>query len=811
MVTFHLIGVVLSVSGISLSRMSSPAASSSLSKLVRRSTRLKSSPYFCGIAGNVKRQTATSPFFASCTESTATSCDKEEEECSMQRDVIKRKGSDIKVEKLASTPTKKSKTSPSKAKPSTTIERTQSFEPAWWGNILVDRTHSHITEKTTNNSHGINVHASNELNAPDYPPVHTLILGTHPSIASLSKNQFFGHPQNAFWYLVGDALQFRRCDAVSPSTNKPYVYFYDHLRYGMDKIIDYDKQLEALVSKGFALWDIVQECERKGSLDADINREVANPIKEFCNGTMFHGAGRGVKRIVIANGTTGASFFVKHFKQWFREGGIVAAEDELSQRVFKSAMNSARNASVKNGGYKRSGRVIQVVCLPGVSPAAAKFSYTEKREAWERGCFTPGLADYNDWNKQFDFQSMTTPKKKRRTQKDELLSMSASTLSSQKSLSSSPSKPPNIRILSSDIAALTPENEWVDLKVPPEELRPSATLTNGQCFNWLVVENDNEDDIADSPSKKSAWGTHNAKEWVGPLQNRVLSIRETPTTTLYRVLHGPTTGASDDLRAYFRLETPLAPLYEEWSNVDARLAKIAAVIPGCRVLRQDPLECMFSFICSSNNNIPRITKMLSSFRQQYGNFMMAIPAQNCDDISLYSFPTLASLSHAAEADLRNMGLGYRAKYMTETRDLLLKCGREDFLLGLRTETNSQVVQDSLIQFSGIGRKVADCIALFSLDQDDAIPVDVHVQHIASRDYDPNVLGSAKSITPTIYKQVGDLFRTRFPSYAGWAHTLLFVAELPSFRGVLPVDIVQEMDEWREREQRRKQDLKKRTD
>lgn len=186
--------------------------------------------------------------------------------------------------------------------------------------------------------------------------------------------------------------------------------------------------------------------------------------------------------------------------------------------------------------------------------------------------------------------------------------------------------------------------------------------------------------------------------------------------------------------------------------------------------------------------------MLSSFRQKYGNFMMAIPAQNYDDISLYSFPTLESLTLATEADLRSMGLGYRAKYMTETRDLLLKCGGEDFLLGLRTEKNGQVVQDSLIQFSGIGRKVADCIALFSLDQEDAIPVDVHVQQIASRDYDPKVLGSAKSITPTIYRQVGDLFRTRFHSYAGWAHTLLFVAELPSFRGVLPVDIVREMDQ-----------------
>ncbi len=215
---------------------------------------------------------------------------------------------------------------------------------------------------------------------------------------------------------------------------------------------------------------------------------------------------------------------------------------------------------------------------------------------------------------------------------------------------------------------------------------------------------------------------------------------------------------------------------------------------------------MFSFICSSNNNIPRITKMLSSFREKYGEFLMEIPTRmnGHDDedgtsacigcISLFSFPTLSSLVRATEDELRAMGLGYRARYILATRDLLLERGGEDHLMKLRSMQDAQAVQDELIKFSGIGRKVADCIALFSLDQDDAIPVDVHVQHIASRDYDPTVFDGAKSITPTVYKKVGDLFRDRFQTYAGWAHSLLFVAELPSFRAVLPPDLLYEMDE-----------------
>mmetsp|Transcript_14735 Transcript_14735/g.30201 ORF Transcript_14735/g.30201 Transcript_14735/m.30201 type:complete len:780 (-) Transcript_14735:47-2386(-) len=660
------------------------------------------------------------------------------------------------------------------------VERTKSFEPKWWGNVIND--------------------------GSEYPPVHTLILGTHPSITSLSKNEMYGHPLNAFWYLAGDAIGFRRSASVSPKTGKPYVYYHDHLRYDDGHILEYSQQLERIVAKGFAMWDIVAECEREGSLDQNILEEKPNQIREFCEGTLNNIKESAVKRIVIANGTTGSKFFVKHFTEWFVDGRLCAASDDMSQRAFKTVMNKQRKANGDIASKEDNG-VIEVVCLPGVSPAAAKFTYLEKRAAWEAGCFGPGLKDFEKWqsNKQqstFDTpekQQITTPKRERSP--------------ARKTPASSP-KEPAFRILSSSISKLAQENEWIDLDVSPQELRPSSTLTNGQCFNWMVVETEESPDAINSP-RQSAWGTHDAQEWIGPLGDRVLSIKETPTTTLFRVLHGPTEGTKEYLQQYFRLETPLTPLYEEWSKADTRLKKIAAAIPGVRILRQAPLECMFSFICSSNNNIPRITKMLSSFRETYGSFMMDIPisssaANDDDSLSIFSFPTLDSLANASEGDLRAMGLGYRAKFIIGTRDLLQTSGGEEFLLNLRSNDDCQAVQDELIKFSGIGRKVADCVALFSLDQDDSIPVDIHVQHIASRDYDPTVLGQAKSLTPTIYKRVGDLFRSRFPNRAGWAHSLLFVAELPSFRSVLPLDMVKEMDEWKkhEQEQKAKQKMEK---
>jgi hypothetical protein len=72
----------------------------------------------------------------------------------------------------------------------TTATRTKSFEPAWWGNVLAT-TISALKKRKRD--------PSNQA----FPPVHTLILGTHPSIVSLDRNEMYAHPQNAFWYIAG--------------------------------------------------------------------------------------------------------------------------------------------------------------------------------------------------------------------------------------------------------------------------------------------------------------------------------------------------------------------------------------------------------------------------------------------------------------------------------------------------------------------------------------------------------------------------------------------------------------------------------
>jgi N-glycosylase/DNA lyase len=179
--------------------------------------------------------------------------------------------------------------------------------------------------------------------------------------------------------------------------------------------------------------------------------------------------------------------------------------------------------------------------------------------------------------------------------------------------------------------------------------------------------------------------------------------------------------------------------------------------------------------------------MLQSIRQQYGD-----PIHVPEHETFYAFPSVWQMSLASEADLRqNCGMGYRAKYLVATIQRLQELGGEEYLQSLRSSCDPVWVQEQLLQFAGVGRKVADCVALFSLQQHSAIPVDVHVWNIARRDYGATALPT-KTLTPTAYRQIGDLFRTRFPLYSGWAHSLLFVAELPSFHTVLPFDLLKEM-------------------
>ncbi|EFJ14879.1 hypothetical protein SELMODRAFT_119537 [Selaginella moellendorffii] len=321
------------------------------------------------------------------------------------------------------------------------------------------------------------------------------------------------------------------------------------------------------------------------------------------------------------------------------------------------------------------------------------------------------------------------------------------------------------RSLSFAIAVATPERitkkprareEWRSLSVPPVELNLALTLLTGQTFLW----------------KQTSPGV-----FTGALGPHLVSLRQTPQDTLYRV-HTEFPGAKEALREFFTLDTSLATLWSSFSAADERFAAVAPYIQGARVLRQDPVECVFQFICSSNNHIQRITKMVDFLATQ------GSPLGCVDGQSFFQFPSLEQLSFLTEKQLRDAGFGYRAKYIVGAVETLRskESGGDEWLKSLREGSLEQATA-ALCTLPGIGPKVAACVSLFSLDKHDAIPVDTHVWQIAVQYLKPELAG--QRLTSKMHSAVAQAFVSRFGAYAGWAHAVLFIAELSSHQKLLP--------------------------
>ncbi|XP_020379900.2 N-glycosylase/DNA lyase [Rhincodon typus] len=231
------------------------------------------------------------------------------------------------------------------------------------------------------------------------------------------------------------------------------------------------------------------------------------------------------------------------------------------------------------------------------------------------------------------------------------------------------------------------------------------------------------------------------------------------------------------LTDYFQLHVCLSELYSHWSQADKHFERVAQDFPGVRVLRQDPTECLFSFICTSNNNISRISGMIERLCQIYGERLCEL-----DSYTYYSFPTLQALAgDDVEQQLQALGFGYRAKYINQSAKLILETHDSNWLNSLR-EAPYEEAKRALRTLPGVGAKVADCVCLMSLDKPGVIPVDSHVWQISKRDYHSYLGAGQKTLTDKVYREIGEFFRNLWGPFAGWAQSVLFSSDLKKFQG-----------------------------
>lgn len=333
--------------------------------------------------------------------------------------------------------------------------------------------------------------------------------------------------------------------------------------------------------------------------------------------------------------------------------------------------------------------------------------------------------------------------------------------------------------------------EWRKLPVTLTELCLATTLRCGQSFRWRQCDD---------------------QTWACTLRGRIIQLDQDQTHLRYRSIwpsEGPPTPPKsiattpdaevDDtkefIQHYLNLNPNLSDLYDQWSSADSNFKKKAPKFTGVRVLRQDAWEALIGFICSSNNNIIRISQMVDKLCTQYGPHIATF-----DGRAYYDFPSPSALAgNNVEAHLRELGFGYRAKYISKTANMIVNDRESGWLDSIRNPESPvfgndpapagemqpegrdgyREAHEQLLALQGVGPKVADCVCLMGLGWGEAVPVDTHVWQIAQRDYKFGK-GKHSSLTKATYDAVANHFRKLWGKEAGWAHSVLFTADLRVF-------------------------------
>ena len=252
--------------------------------------------------------------------------------------------------------------------------------------------------------------------------------------------------------------------------------------------------------------------------------------------------------------------------------------------------------------------------------------------------------------------------------------------------------------------------------------------------------------------------------WYGVVGERVFKIRQHGAELEFENV------SEEFVKCYFGLNDDLEQI-SRCIGKDDYIKMALRRFEGLRIVRQEPWECLISFICATYKNIAAIELMLSKLSSKFGE------KKTFDGLDFYTFPTVDKLAFASENGLRECGLGYRAKYVQATAKKILaeKISLED-LKNLPYLEAKKV----LVDFPGVGLKVADCVLLFSLEKMEAFPVDVWVKRVILNHYQNHFpealvkkLLSHESLSNSEYEKLNAFGRNYFGRYAGYAQEYLY--------------------------------------
>jgi N-glycosylase/DNA lyase len=271
----------------------------------------------------------------------------------------------------------------------------------------------------------------------------------------------------------------------------------------------------------------------------------------------------------------------------------------------------------------------------------------------------------------------------------------------------------------------------------------AATLDSGQVFRWRQVEN----------------------SWHGVVGKNFVRLTQTDDG----IIAETSTGIDDLdwLREFLQIETNLDAVLKTFPDDEPMRAAVASC-RGLRLLRQDPWECLASFILSSTKQIVQIRQIVALLCERFGEPMVVgtprcgVRTSQRDVPTFNTFPSAGRIARLTEADLRNCKMGFRAPN-------LLAAARQiadgKFDLEKIRKLDYAEARAELMKLRGVGGKIADCVLLFAYGFDAAFPVDVWIERALQRLYFPR----RRASEPRLRRFAA----THFGPHAGYAQQYLF--------------------------------------
>jgi N-glycosylase/DNA lyase len=276
-------------------------------------------------------------------------------------------------------------------------------------------------------------------------------------------------------------------------------------------------------------------------------------------------------------------------------------------------------------------------------------------------------------------------------------------------------------------------------RIPAPDFDLQMTLDSGQVFHWEKAGSGFVGAIGEC-------GVY--VEQVG----NVLKVRdgEPPSPTRGpRVLPGLVTH-------YFALDHPLAEICESFPN-DPVMNAARGFCRGLRIIRQPKWECLATFICSSMKQVAHIRQISLALRKRFGD------QRSVANQLVYTFPPAQRIARVSEKELRNCKLGYRAKNLRATAQMVSSSKAD---LEPWSRLPDAELRKRLCALSGVGPKIANCVMLFAYERLGAFPIDVWIERVLRERY----FSRRKKMTA---QRLREFSETYFGEHGGYAQQYLF--------------------------------------